>query len=39
MTTGFVEEFNSRKIIIPDNVYDKLDEDLVNLITLINVYK
>lgn len=39
MTTGFVEEFDSRKIIIPDNVYDKLDEDLVNLITLINVYK
>ena len=39
MTTGFVEEFDSRKIIIPDNVYDKLDEDLVTFITLVNVYK
>lgn len=39
MTTAFVEEFDNKKIIIPDEDYDKLDEDLVNLITLINVYK
>lgn len=39
MTTGFVQEFDSRNIIIPDNVYDKLDEDLVTFITLVNVYK
>ena len=35
----FVEEFNSKRIIIPDSDYDKLDDDIVMLIVLINVYK
>lgn len=39
MTSKFVEEFDAKKITIPDNIYDSLDEDLVMLITLINVYK
>lgn len=39
MSTKFVEEFEAKKIVIPDNIYDDLDEDLTMLITLINVYK
>ncbi len=39
MTSEFIKEFDAKKIIIPDNLYEKLDEDLVNYITLINVYK
>lgn len=35
----FVKEFNSKKIIIPDSDYDKIDDDIVMLISLINVYK
>ncbi len=39
MSNAFVQEFDSKKIMIPDIAYDKLDEELVSLITLINVYK
>lgn len=39
MTTKFVQEFNSKKIIIADEDYEKIDEDLAMLISLINVYK
>lgn len=35
----FVKEFNSKKIVIPDTDYDKIDDDIVMLISLINVYK
>lgn len=39
MSTKFVEDFEAKKIVIPDNIYDDLDEDLTMMITLINVYK
>ena len=39
MSNDFVREFNSKKIIIPDFVYDMIDDDIVMLIALINVYK
>ncbi len=39
MSTKFLEEFNSKKIILPDSEYELVDEDLVMLIMLINVYK
>lgn len=39
MSTIFVNEFDEKKILIPDSVYDTLDEDLITIITLINVYK
>lgn len=35
----FVKEFNSKIILIPDSDYSKLDDDIVMLIALINVYK
>lgn len=39
MNDEFLKDFNSKKIIISDYDYDKLHEDLVMLISLINVYK
>lgn len=39
MSSEFLEEFNSKIIIIPDNEYDLIDEDVVMFISLINVYK
>lgn len=39
MSNDFVREFNSKRIIIPDSDYDKIDDDIVMLISLINVYK
>ena len=39
MSSKFVQEFKDKKIIISDYDYDKLDEDLVMLISLVNVYK
>lgn len=39
MSSAFVNEFDSKKILIPDIAYEKLDEDLITIITLINVYK
>jgi len=39
MSDEFLHDFNSKKIIISDYDYDKLHEDLVMLISLINVYK
>lgn len=39
MSNDFVREFNAKKIIIPDADYDQIDDDIVMLISLINVYK
>lgn len=39
MSDEFLKDFNDKKIIISDYDYDKLHEDLVMLISLINVYK
>ena len=39
MSFDFVKEFNAKKIIIPDSDYDLIDDDIVMLISLINVYK
>lgn len=38
MSEEFVKEFSARKITVPDDVFDKLDEDLTLYISLINVY-
>lgn len=39
LSSDFVKEFNSKLIVIPDEDYVKLDDDIVMLIELINVYK
>lgn len=39
MVSDFIYEFNSKIITIPDTDYDSLDEDLIMIISVINVYK
>jgi len=38
MSSAFLQEFNNRRIVINDNEYKLLDEDLKVLLSVVNVY-
>ena len=38
MKAGFLQEFESEHIVVPDDEYQLLDEDLKVLLSVVNVF-